>query len=51
MGGLIFILTILTQLTSFEITEGWELAILIFVGFPLGLYTATDPQRINRKEK
>lgn len=51
MGVLMLVLTILIQFTKFEITEGWEVVFLVFIGFPLGLMIATDPERIKRKEK
>lgn len=51
MGVMMLILTLLFQFTSFEITEAREVAFLVFIGFPLGLLIATDPERIKRKEK
>lgn len=50
MGVMMFVLTLLFQFTNFEMTEGWEVFLLIFVLFPLGLMIATDPERI-KKEK
>ena len=45
MGVMMFVLTLLFQFTNFEMTEGWEVFLLVFVLFPLGLMIATDPER------
>jgi hypothetical protein len=48
MGVLMFILALLFNFTAFEMTEGWEVFFLVFIGFPLGLMIATDPERIRK---
>jgi len=50
LGVLIFILTLLFQFTNFEMTEGWEVFLLVFMLFPLGLMIATDQERIKMEK-
>lgn len=45
LGVTMIVLTILFQFTSFEMTEGWEVFLLIFIGSPLGFMIATDSER------
>lgn len=51
LGVFMLAITLLFEFTSFEMTEGWEMLFFAFIGFPLGLLIATDPQRIKRKDK
>jgi hypothetical protein len=48
LGVLMLILALLFNFTAFEMTEGWEVFFLVFIGFPLGLMIATDPERIRK---
>lgn len=48
MGVLMITIALLYKFTSFKMTEGWEVALLIFIGFPLGLWTALDPERLEK---
>lgn len=48
LGVLMITIALLYQFTSFKMTEGWEVALLIFIGFPLGLWTALDPERLEK---
>lgn len=48
LGVMAFILVVLETFTSFEMTEGWEMFFLVFIGFPLGLFVALDPERLKK---
>lgn len=51
LGAMAFLLVVLETFTSFEMTEGWEVFFLVFIGFPLGLFVAFDPERLKSKDK
>jgi len=48
LGALMIVIALLYRFTSFKITEGWEVALLVFITFPIGFYIATDPERIKK---
>jgi uncharacterized membrane protein len=48
LGVMVLVLVILEKFTSFEMTEGWEVFFLVFIGFPLGLFVALDPERLKK---
>ncbi len=48
LGAMTLILVLLSNFMSFEMTEGWEMFFLVFIGFPLGLFVALDPERLKK---
>jgi hypothetical protein len=48
LGVMVLVLVVLEKFTSFEMTEGWEVFLLVFIGFPLGLFVALDPERLKK---
>jgi cadmium resistance protein CadD (predicted permease) len=49
LGVLMITVSLLQQFASFEMTESWEAFLLVFIGFPLGLWVAIDPERVKNK--
>lgn len=48
LGVMMFTIALLKKSTSFEMTEGLEYFLTVFIGFPFGLWVALDPERIRK---
>ena len=48
LGAMALILVLLKKIKSFEMTEGYEVFFIAFIGLPLGLFVALDPERLKK---
>jgi len=48
--GIVVVIVAVVFLAGPRILENWEMAFLVFIVLPLGIYIATDPERRKNQE-